>query len=341
MSNADVLKDIIDASPGLSETAQEAMDAIDVQIAEAQEKQDALKFQLDSLKTDLETAIGAGEGNNKFFAYDEDENGDPANYYTGSLLSIDDNIEQWQSFFRKSEDVIFESVDEFKIDGNAESVTFNGSGLDDMQADTTAYIENKIVHYKIQIDSVGATDTFKWSDSGGLIWNETNVAMTGIKQYLSDNIIVRFLATTGHTSGDLWEFWIIPIGSEIYFDGSDQTEKRIEGVVTSVVYDSTSTTVAMNMSGPAEIPADLTEVIVYDQEPGGTGWDSDPDTNDLQAMIDEFDFANQFIHLPLGLSGTYGTKDTIEKLQLAKTLQQNNKDNADDTPDGLARYATP
>jgi hypothetical protein len=327
MSNADVLKDIIDASPGLSEAAQESMDATDEQIAILQTDQDALKFQLDSLKTDLESDVDSTATMYKFFTYDD--------YYTGSLLSIDDNIEEWQKFNRKSADVTFEAVDEFLIDDDAVQLIFTGSGLNDMSKNSTGYVLTEIVHYKIVIDGTGATDTFKWSDSGGIDWNETLVEITaGFDQTLNKNVTIQYAAGTGHTSSDQWEFWIIPIGSEIYFDGADQTDIRISGTVSTVNYVLTDTHVVMNM-GVDEIPSDLTELLDYNLIPNGVGWP----TGELEDYITEFDFANQFIHLPVGLSGTYGTKDMIAKLQLSKAMQQNNKDNADDTPAGLGRYA--
>ncbi len=335
MSNEDYLKGIIDDSAGESEAAQEAIDASDEQIALVQEKQDALKFQLDSLKTDILGEVDSTSSVGKFFTYDD--------FYTGSLLSINDNINEWQRFERKSADIIYEAEDEFLINGDAVQLNFSGSGLDDMTKNSTGYSLTKIVHYKVVIDSVGGTDTFKWSDSGGIDWNETLVGITaGINQSLNKNVTINFTAGTGHTLSDQWEFWIIPVGSEIYFDGADQTDIRLSGTITSTTYDTTAHThCTVNMVGLDEIPADLTELLEYDLAPGGVGWDSDPNTNDAQAMIDEFDFANNYIHLPLGLSGTYGTKDKIAKLQLSKSMQQNNKDNADATPDGLARYATP
>jgi hypothetical protein len=204
-----------------------------------------------------------------------------------------------------------------------------------MSKNSAGYVLTEIVHYKIVIDGTGATDTFKWSDSGGIDWNETLVEITaGFDQTLNKNVTIQYAAGTGHTSSDQWEFWIIPIGSEIYFDGVDQTDIRISGTVSTVNYVLTDTHVVMNM-GVDEIPSDLTELLDYNLIPNGVGWP----TGELEDYITEFDFANQFIHLPVGLSGTYGTKDMIAKLQLSKAMQQNNKDNADDTPAGLGRYA--
>jgi len=79
---------------------------------------------------------------------------------------------------------------------------FNGAGLDDMVSSGIATALG--ISFKIEIDSEGATDTFKWSDDGGATWNATLVAITGGAQALSNGVSVTFTATTGHTAGDYW-----------------------------------------------------------------------------------------------------------------------------------------
>ena len=89
------------------------------------------------------------------------------------------------------------------------NATFTGAGLDDLTI--TGYNANTSSgevgrQYKVQIDSTGTPDTFKWSRDGGNNWKETNVAITGSSQTLEGDIAVTFGATTGHTSGESWDF---------------------------------------------------------------------------------------------------------------------------------------
>lgn len=57
--------------------------------------------------------------------------------------------------------------------------------------------------YLVTIDSVGATDTFKWTKNGGTA--TTLVKITpGFPQYLADGVTVTFAAQTGHTNTDAW-----------------------------------------------------------------------------------------------------------------------------------------
>jgi len=87
--------------------------------------------------------------------------------------------------------------------------SFTGSGLDDLTI--TGYNANTSSgevgrSYRVQIDSAGTPDTFKWSRNGGTSWKAENVAITGSSQQLEGDIYVTFAATTGHTDGDYWDF---------------------------------------------------------------------------------------------------------------------------------------
>jgi len=87
--------------------------------------------------------------------------------------------------------------------------TFSGSGTNDLTI--TGYNANTSSgevgrSYKVQIDSAGTPDTFKWSRNGGTTWKATGVEITGSSQQLEGDIYVTFGATTGHTSGDSWTF---------------------------------------------------------------------------------------------------------------------------------------
>ena len=87
--------------------------------------------------------------------------------------------------------------------------TFTGSGLDDLTI--TGYNANTSSgevgrSYKVEIDSTGTPNTFKWSRDGGSNWKATSVAITGSSQILEGDVAVTFNATTGHTSGNAWVF---------------------------------------------------------------------------------------------------------------------------------------
>ena len=87
--------------------------------------------------------------------------------------------------------------------------TFTGSGLNDLTI--TGYNANTSSgevgrSYKVEIDSTGTPNTFKWSRDGGSNWKATSVAITGSSQILEGDVAVTFAATTGHTSGNNWAF---------------------------------------------------------------------------------------------------------------------------------------
>lgn len=330
MSNEDVLRGIVDGADAEAEAAQDAIDALQDQIDILQEKQDALKYVLDNTKTDLEEEIDATSVISVFHTYDD--------YYTGTLSSINDNIVEWQLFKKISTEVTRHDDDEFIIQGDYNIAEFTGSGLSTMTYNPAGVTASRIVHYRVEID---ATDSFKWSERGGLNWEETGVTITGGAQTLSDGATVTFGSTTGYTIGDYWDFWWVPIGSSVYFDTTDSTA-FIESTVISVTFDTTSQSyVEVNMPGTDKIPTPLTGLLEYISEPNGTGWDYDSTTNTLIDFIDEFEFANQYIHTPLGIDGTYGTKDLIASLGTGKTIQQNNKSNAIESETKLVTYASP
>jgi len=98
-------------------------------------------------------------------------------------------------------------------------ITFTGAGLDDM-ATSGSYGKTGSLSYQIVIDATGTPDTFKWSNNGGVTFQATGVAITGVAQLLENGIYVTFPATTGHTLADLWDF---KVGSRqiIYADVFD------------------------------------------------------------------------------------------------------------------------
>jgi len=89
--------------------------------------------------------------------------------------------------------------------------TFAGTGLNDMTVGGSFTYTDAPLAYVVEIQSVGATDTFRWSDDGGVTWDATNVAITGAAQNLNNGVTVTFGAKTGHTVGSRWSWTERPL----------------------------------------------------------------------------------------------------------------------------------
>lgn len=85
---------------------------------------------------------------------------------------------------------------------NISSTTFAGAGLDDGVYNGT-YTGATLTYCAI-IDGTGTPDTFKWGTNAGCDNGATTVAITGANQTLSSGAVIKFAATTGHTSADKW-----------------------------------------------------------------------------------------------------------------------------------------
>lgn len=85
--------------------------------------------------------------------------------------------------------------------------TFSGTGLNDVSFRSNYY---KPVNAVLEIDSVGAVDTFKLSVDGGNTWIQTLQPITGFWQLNSYDTSILFGSKTGHTLGDRW----IAVGSQ-------------------------------------------------------------------------------------------------------------------------------
>lgn len=80
-----------------------------------------------------------------------------------------------------------------------------GGALDDMTTSGT-YTGSIRLNYYVEIDGTGTPNTFKWSNSGGNVFNAVGVAITGAAQVLADGVTITFGATTGHTLASVWRF---------------------------------------------------------------------------------------------------------------------------------------
>lgn len=97
------------------------------------------------------------------------------------------------------------SVSANRVSGSVSSVTFAGTGLNNLSTGGT-YAGTGVKDYLVQIDSTGGTDTFRWSNNGGATFNASNVSITGSPQTLSDGVTITFATITGHTLNDAWHF---------------------------------------------------------------------------------------------------------------------------------------
>lgn len=61
--------------------------------------------------------------------------------------------------------------------------------------------------FKVEIDSVGATDTFRWSPNAGVTYVETYKPIVSGAIALQDGVSITFQATTGNALEDYWTFW--------------------------------------------------------------------------------------------------------------------------------------
>jgi hypothetical protein len=64
------------------------------------------------------------------------------------------------------------------------------------------------------------------------------------------------------------------------------------------------------------------------------------DYPDLDQLVEDYDFGNDYITRPLTTGATYGLSPNISSLREARDILQENKDKVDDSIDVFSRYAT-
>ncbi len=84
------------------------------------------------------------------------------------------------------------------------AILAHGGDLNDVSYSGDFFGQTDSESFSVQIDSVGANDTFSWKSSKGAGDNVLIVANTPI--LLTDNIFIKFIAITGHTIGDQWTY---------------------------------------------------------------------------------------------------------------------------------------
>jgi hypothetical protein len=86
-------------------------------------------------------------------------------------------------------------------------VTFGGGAVNDFSIDATSLFTGIVNRSMVvKIDGTGAPNTFTWSKDGGATWDAAGVAITGSAQTLTEGIVIKFVATTGHTMASQWSF---------------------------------------------------------------------------------------------------------------------------------------
>ena len=73
--------------------------------------------------------------------------------------------------------------------------------LDVSQSDYTGFDRRS---YRVEIDGVGTTNSFRWTRDGGLTWTDEKVLMKAGGQHLEDGIFIQFNHLEGHQLGDSW-----------------------------------------------------------------------------------------------------------------------------------------
>ena len=106
--------------------------------------------------------------------------------------------------------------------GAAHPDTTGATGLDDFSCSSAGTGWTLFV-----VDSVGATDTVKYSTDGGVTWAGTGIAMTGASQSL--NATVKWTATTGHTLGNYWKVSADATAHYISYGDTDATTGLVVG----------------------------------------------------------------------------------------------------------------
>jgi len=150
-----------------------------------------------------------------------------------------------------------------------------------------------------------------------------------------NNNVTYFSGTGFECDGD--QTGSFPVGDTILFADIDSTAATFSTIVDSV-YDSTSHVgVTYVEVADSVIPTTVEKVGVLSYQHGGVGWDSDAD---IQARVDDFNYAYNHIIQPLGFGGTYGTMEMIAVLTNSKGLLQSNKSVVDQRATRLGRYSS-
>lgn len=174
-----------------------------------------------------------------------------------------------------------------------ESIVFTGSGLDDA---TVAGQGTSGRKYRVQIDTEGTPDTFKWSLDNGLTWEATGLPVSDSATIINEGITVLWAATTGHTAGDYWDFYLKPTGATTLGAGLKAGTAALrfgrsptEGLEIKVVDEDVKIAAAVSADLTADVPTGAVILSVQ--------------ANLETAVTQSGGGSNNFDHLAIGVAG--------------------------------------
>ena len=107
---------------------------------------------------------------------------------------------------KKHNTVVGQSEYSLRPSAGIGSAVFEGKGLNDATSGGT-FTGIVDMDYRVKITTAAATDKFQYSDDGGVTWSgEIDIVSGAIA--LNNGVTITFGATTGHTVGDKWGFWV-------------------------------------------------------------------------------------------------------------------------------------
>ncbi len=124
---------------------------------------------------------------------------------------------------------------------NIATTTFVGAGLDDGYYN--GRFSSTTATYCAIIDGTGTPDTFKWGTNGACDNGATTVAITGANQALSNGVVIKFAATTGHTATNKWS--VVATGA------TDNANFDSTGILKTAGYKSSDGSAGISCSVPA------------------------------------------------------------------------------------------
>lgn len=147
--------------------------------------------------------------------------GDPLLLYSDGLLFITDGVEATVYDGQQSRSWGLQKMPLIValrplVGGGPLAAVFTGAGLNDLTVLPTADAQPVAKVFHVEIQTLNAPDTFKWTSDGGVTITQ-NVNITGNNQTLSPGgVVIKFASTTGHTVGDAWEITVLGFPCEFF-----------------------------------------------------------------------------------------------------------------------------
>lgn len=179
-------------------------------------------------------------------------------------------------------------------------------------------------------DYLDSTSVGDWTFTHSNYYSGTPLSLDdNISDWQRFTTLDNSLTVIDDTSVTVVEISNFSVGQTVYFKLTSNTYPIDSAAIDSIDGND------LKFSGDV-VPLASTALLELVYEPGGVGWDSNAD---IQGFMDEFQFINEQIWTPLGVDGTFGTKANIASMGTAKTLLENDKQNAEDSKTALARFS--